>query len=68
MPTQRVAWEVGGGGKKKGISPNRFKGLDLIDRVPELWTEFEQAPGDGEGQGGLECCSPWGDRESDVTE
>ena len=21
--------------------------------------EFEQAPGDGEGQGGLACCSPW---------
>ena len=23
---------------------------------------FEQAAGDGEGQGGLECCSPWGCR------
>ena len=22
--------------------------------------EFEQAPGDGEGQGSLECCSLWG--------
>ena len=22
--------------------------------------EFEQAPGVGEGQGSLECCSPWG--------
>ena len=21
--------------------------------------EFEQAPGDGEGQGNLVCCSPW---------
>ena len=21
--------------------------------------EFEQTPGDGEGQGSLECCSPW---------
>ena len=30
--------------------------------------EFEQAQGDGEGQGGLACCSPWGCRESDVTE
>ena len=30
--------------------------------------EFEQAPGDGEGQGGLGCCSPWGRKESDVTE
>ena len=24
--------------------------------------EFEQAPGDGEGQGSLVCCSPWGRR------
>ena len=30
--------------------------------------EFEQAPGDGEGQGGLVCCSPWGCKESDMTE
>ena len=30
--------------------------------------EFEQAPGDGEGQGGLVCCSPWGRKESDTTE
>ena len=24
--------------------------------------------GVGDGQGGLECCSPWGHKESDVTE
>ena len=24
--------------------------------------EFEQTLGDGEGQGGLACCSPWGSR------
>ena len=30
--------------------------------------EFEQAPGDGEGQESLTCCSPWGHRESDATE
>ena len=30
--------------------------------------EFEQAPGDGEGQGSLACCSPWGRRELDTTE
>ena len=30
--------------------------------------ESEQAPGDGEGQGGLVCCSPWGHKESDTTE
>ena len=29
--------------------------------------EFEQAPGDGEGQRSLVCCSPWGHKESDMT-
>ena len=29
--------------------------------------EFEQAPGDGKGQGGLACCSPWGLKELDTT-
>ena len=29
--------------------------------------EFEQTPGDGEGQGSLACCSPWGRKESDTT-
>ena len=29
--------------------------------------EFEQTLGDGEGQGSLACCSPWGCRESDLT-
>ena len=29
--------------------------------------EFEQAPEDGEGQGSLVCCSPWGCKESDTT-
>ena len=30
--------------------------------------EFEQALGDGEGQGGLVCYSPWGHKELDKTE
>ena len=30
--------------------------------------EFEQAPGDDEGQGSLACCNPWGHKESDTTE
>ena len=29
---------------------------------------MEQAPGDGEGQRSLACCSPWGRKESDTTE
>ena len=30
--------------------------------------EFEQTQGDGEGQGSLACCSPWGHKESDTTQ
>jgi len=30
--------------------------------------EFEQAPGVGDGQGGLACCSVWGCKELDMTE
>ena len=29
--------------------------------------ELGQTPGDGEGQGSLACCSPWGREESDMT-
>ena len=29
--------------------------------------EFEQAPGDSEGQRSLVCYSPWGLKESDMT-
>ena len=47
------------GGKRRGRQ--RMRWLDGI-------TEFEQAPGNGEGQGSLACCSPWGRKESDMTE
>ena len=29
---------------------------------------LEQTPGNGEGQGSLACCSPWGRKELDMTE
>ena len=32
------------------------------------WHEFEETPGDGEGQGSLACCSLWGPKELDTTE
>ena len=37
---------------------------------PSPWLnryEFEQTLGDGEGQGNLGCCSPWGCKETDMT-
>ena len=30
--------------------------------------EFEEAPGVGDEQGSLACCSPWGCKELDTTE
>ena len=32
------------------------------------WKLFMQAPGVGDGQGSLGCCSPWGHKELDTTE
>ena len=29
--------------------------------------EFEQAPGVGDGQASLACCSPWNHKELDMT-
>ena len=29
--------------------------------------KFEQTLGDGEGQGSLACCSPWGGKQLDLT-
>ena len=44
----------------------RMRRLDGINRLNGH--EFKQTPGDGEGQENLECCSPWGCKESDTTE
>ena len=50
--------------KEKGMTEDEMRGW-------HHWLdghEFEQGPGDGEGQGSLACCSPWGRKESDMTE
>ena len=50
--------------EKKGMTEDKMVGW-------HYWLnghEFEQAPGDGEGQGSLVCYSPWGSQESDTTE
>ena len=52
------------GQEKKGTTEDEMVGwhhrLDGRD--------FEQAPGIGDGQWSLACCSPWGLKESDTTE
>jgi len=52
--------EVGGEGATEGEMVGWHHRLD--------GHEFEQAPGVGDGQGSLACCSPWGRKESDTTE
>ena len=39
-----------------------------LDGITNSMDEFEQAPGVGDGQGDLVCCSPWGCKELDTTE
>ena len=39
-----------------------------LNGITDLTEKFKQAQGVGDGQGSLECCSPWGCKESDMTE
>ena len=49
--------------KEKGVT----EGETVRQQHQLRGLEFEQILGDGEGQGSLACCSPWGRRESDTT-
>ena len=52
------------GGRRRGRQRMRWlEGITDFDGH-----EFEQASGAGDGQGSLVCCSPWGRKESDMTE
>ena len=39
-----------------------------LDGITNSAHDFEQTPGDNEGQGSQACCSPWGRKELDMTE
>ena len=42
---------------------------EVVERHHQLnGHEFEQTPGESEGQGSLACCSLWGCKKSDTTE
>ena len=42
---------------------------EMVGRHHQLYGHgFGWTPGIGDGQGGLVCCSPWGRKESDMTE
>ena len=54
------------GRRRKG--QQRIRWLDgITDSMDSNSTDFEQAPGDSEGQGSLVCCSSWGCKESEMT-
>ena len=56
-------------GKTGGRTRRGRQRMTWLDGITDsMDIEFEQTPGDGEGQGSLACCSPWGRRESDTTE
>ena len=54
-------------GKIEGRRRRGWQKMKWLDDIIDLH-EFEQAPGIGDGQGGLTCCSSWGHKESDMTE
>ena len=50
--------------KEKGVATED----EMIGWYPQFnGHEFEQTPGDSEGQGSLVCYSPWDLKESDTT-
>ena len=50
--------------EEKGATEN-----EMVGWHPGLnGLEFEQTPGDGEGQGSLVCCSSWGHKELDMSQ
>ena len=51
-----------------GKTEGRRRGRQRLRRLDVKGHEFEQAPGVGDGQGSLACCSPWGHKELDMTE
>ena len=51
------------GGRRRGTTEDEMVGWHHCHNGHE----FEQVLGDGEGQGSLVCCSPWGHKESDMT-
>ena len=71
-PPDSKKWLIGKGpnaGKdwrqeEKGMTEDEMVGWHHWLNGPE----FEQTLGVGDGQGSMACCSPWGYKESDVTE
>ena len=55
-------------GKTEGRRRRGRQRMRWLDGITDYGHEFEQALGDGEGQGHLACCSPRDRKELDTTE
>ena len=56
-------------GKYEGKTRRGQQRVRWLDGITQLnGHEFEQVPGGDDGQGSLECCSPWDHKESETTE
>ena len=51
-------------GRRRGHQ--RMRRLDGITDAMNM--NLGQTPGEGEGQGGLACCGPWGHKQLDMSE
>ena len=54
-------------GKIEGKKRRGWQRMRCLDGITDSVDGFEQALGDGEGQGTLARCSPWGHKELDTT-
>ena len=64
----RLTGKISDAGKNWGQKENRVSEDEMAGWHHQCnGHEPGQTPGDGEGQGGLACCSPWGHKELDMT-
>jgi len=54
-------------GKIEGRRRRGRQRMRRLDGITDSMDEFDQAPGIGDGQGSLACCSLWGHKELDMT-
>ena len=59
---KQLTEKVPDAGKDRGQKEKRASEDETVG-----WHELVLTPGDGEGQEGLACCSPWGHIVSDMT-